>query len=123
MKNWLLAVAALAEGLTGLVLFVYPPIVIKLLFGTEIAGSGVLATRFAGIALLALGIACWPCAALSFALYGMLTYSTLATLYLVYVALSGEGTGFLLWPAVVVHAILSLLLARCWFKWQGNRPT
>ena len=120
MKNRLLAVAALAEALTGLILFVYPPIVIKALFGTEIAGSGVLATRFAGIALLALGIACWPCTTASCALCGMLTYSTLSTLYLLYVGLSGEGTGLLLWPAVAVHAVLTLLLARAWLKPQED---
>lgn len=68
MKNRLLAVAALAESLTGLLLFIYPPLVIKLLFGRDIAGVGLLVSRFAGITLIALGIACWPCATVSSAL-------------------------------------------------------
>jgi len=54
----LLAIAAAAETATGLVLVVYPPIAVQLLFGAEIAGAGVLASRVAGISLIALGIAC-----------------------------------------------------------------
>ena len=61
MKNWVLTVAAVGEALTGLVLLAYPPIVIKLLFGADIAGIGVLTSRFAGVALIGLGVACWPC--------------------------------------------------------------
>ena len=40
----------------------------------------------------------------------MLTYSTLAMLFLVYVGIRGASVGVLLWPAVVVHAILVTLL-------------
>jgi hypothetical protein len=42
----------------------------------------------------------------------MLTYGTLAALYLAYVGVRGHGVGVLLWPAVVVHAILIILLLR-----------
>ncbi|MBI5249942.1 MAG: hypothetical protein HY912_10655 [Desulfomonile tiedjei] len=64
----------------------------------------------AGIALIALGIACLP----GLALLGMLTYSAMATAYLAYVGIRGEWVGPLLWPAVVVHAVLTALLARAW---------
>ena len=65
-----------------------------------------------GIALIALGVACWPGRT---ALCGMLTYSVLATLYLGYLGIRGEWVGPLLWPAVVLHAVLTILLAgaRC----------
>ena len=116
MKNRLLAVAAISEAATGVVLVVYLPIVIKLLFGAKIIGVGVVMSRIAGIALIALGVACWRCAEASCALSGMLTYSSLATLYLFYLGLTGGFTGILLWPAVVVHAVLSMLLAQLWFK-------
>jgi len=79
MKSRLLAVAAAAEALTGLVLIVYPPLVIKLLFAAEIAGIGVVISRFAGLALTVLGVACWPYGSAPRALCGMLTYSSLAT--------------------------------------------
>jgi hypothetical protein len=112
MKNRLLAIAALGEAVTGLVLLVYPSIVVKLLFGADIAGIAVVTSRFAGLALTALGVACWPYGSASRALCGMLTYSSLATLGLVYLAVSGRWNGPLLWPAVVLHLILTVLLAR-----------
>jgi hypothetical protein len=114
--NKLLAVAAAGETATGLVLLVYPPIVIRLLFGAEIAGAGLVMSRIAGIALIALGLACWPSDAAGCGICGMLTYSLLAALYLSYVAIAGELVGILLWPAVVLHAGLTLLLTRGWFK-------
>jgi hypothetical protein len=46
----------------------------------------------------------------------MLTYGALVTLYLAYLGLTGEWVGTLLWPAVVLHAILTALLARAWFQ-------
>jgi len=44
----------------------------------------------------------------------MLAYTSIAMLYLGYVALAGEFVGVLLWPAIVLHAILSILLGRAW---------
>ena len=56
----LLTLAALGEALAGLILLVYPFLVIRLLFDSEITGAGVVMSRIAGIALIALGVACWP---------------------------------------------------------------
>jgi hypothetical protein len=111
----LLILAAVSEALTGLILLVYPPIVVRLLFGVEIAGAGVLMSRIAGIALIGLVVACWPDSNPLRALFGMLTYNLLATLYLVYVGVN-SGVGILLWPAVAVHAGLSVLLVWAWRK-------
>jgi hypothetical protein len=61
----------------------------------------------AGIALIGLGIACWP----GPPLIGMLTYSAAVTLYLAYLGLAGSFGGVLLWPAVVLHLLLVALLA------------
>ncbi len=94
----------------GLALLVYPRIVIQLLFGAEIAGAGMPVSRVAGMALIGLGVACWPNGSARQPLYGMLTYGTLAMLYLVSVGVRGEGVGLLLWPAAVVHAIIVILL-------------
>jgi hypothetical protein len=41
----------------------------------------------------------------------MLTYSAVVTLYLSYVGLAGDLTGVFLWPAVILHVILTALLA------------
>jgi hypothetical protein len=40
----------------------------------------------------------------------MLIYSAVATLYLAYVGFVDGLTGILLWPAVVLHVILTALL-------------
>jgi hypothetical protein len=112
----LLALAALGEAGTGLVLLIYPSIVVRLLFAAEIAGPGVVMSRIAGISLIALGIACWPGRVATWALCGMLTYSLLAMLYLIYLGLGGQWPGILLWPAVAVHAVLTILLARAWLN-------
>jgi hypothetical protein len=113
MKNLIFAAAAVAEVVTGMALIVVPSLVIRMLFGTDIAGVAVITSQFAGLALFALGVACWP---LFGACCGMLTYSSLATLGLLYLALNGKWNGPLLWPAVVLHAVLALLLARARFK-------
>jgi hypothetical protein len=111
MKSRLLAVAAAGEALTGLVLLVCPPIVVRLLFGAELTGVSIPVARVLGIALIGLGTACWP----GPALLGMLTYGALVMLYLLYLGIRGNWVGPLLWPAVVLHAFLTLLLARAWF--------
>ncbi len=118
----LLAMGAVSEAATGLVLLVYPSIVVSLLFGAEITGAGIVMSRLAGICLIALGIACWPDYMAHRALYGMLTYSMLAMLYLAYFGVIG-GVGILLWPAVAVHAGLSVLLVRAWWKEQPDKET
>ena len=41
----ILMVAALAEAGTGVILLAYPPIVVRLLFGAEIVGAGVIMSR------------------------------------------------------------------------------
>jgi hypothetical protein len=53
----LLAVTAASEAATGLALLAYPPIVIRLLFGVEITGVADVVSRFAGGALIGLGVA------------------------------------------------------------------
>jgi hypothetical protein len=109
----LLILAAVGEGLAGLILFINPPIVIRLFFDTESAGAGVLMSRIAGIALIALGVACWPDGNMFRAFLAMLIYSVLAILYLTHAGLSNEA-GVLLWPGVAAHAGLSVLLVRAW---------
>jgi hypothetical protein len=112
----LLAIAALAEAATGLALLAYPPIVIRLLFGAEIAGAGDVISRVAGISLIALGVACWPGGAMTQGLYGMLIYNVLVTLCFIYVGIGGAWVGILLWPAAAAHGVMTIALARAWFS-------
>lgn len=121
MKNKVLALAAAAEAGTGLLLLAWPPIVVRLLFGAEISGAGFIMSRIAGIALIGLGVSCWPGSVVFQSLNGMLTYSTMAMLYLIIVGVRGEGVGLLLWPAVAAHATLVVLLFRIRLKEQKSQ--
>jgi hypothetical protein len=100
--------AAVGEAATGFALLAIPSLVGQLLLGEQLAGVAIPVARVAGIALVALGIACWP----GPPLLGMLTYSASATLYLAYLGFAGGLTGVLLWPAIILHVILTALLTR-----------
>jgi Ca2+/Na+ antiporter len=71
--------------------------------------------RCFGIALLALGIACWPAPRPaergSAALHAMRAYNALIAIYLAYLGAAMGMSGVLLWPAVVLHAAVALVLA------------
>jgi hypothetical protein len=103
-----LVIAAVIEAATGLALMIVPSLLGQLLLGAELTTIAVIPMRVAGIALVSLAVACWP----GTPLVGMLTYSAIATLYLAYVGFIGGFTGILLWPVVVVHVVLTALLAR-----------
>jgi hypothetical protein len=105
-----LVFAAVAEAVTGLVVLIAPSSVGQLLFAQQFAGVAISVARLTGIALIAFGISCWPATPL----VGMFIYSAVVALYLVYIGLIGEFAGPLLWPAAVVHSILSILLGRAW---------
>ncbi len=83
--NRVLVAAAVGEAATGLAMLIVPSLVGQLLLGAELTGIAVTVARVAGIALIALGIACWP----GTPLLGMLTYSAAVTVYLAYIGLSG----------------------------------
>ena len=112
-----LAFAALAEAATGLALIVVPALVARLLFGTELSGVAVTVGRVTGISLLSLGFACWPGQEPTrAALGGMAIYGLFVTLYLLFLGIRGEWVGPLLWPAVALHSVLTLLLVHAWFS-------
>ena len=88
-------------------MLIVPSLVGQLLLGEELTGVAIPVARVAGIALIGLGVACWP----GPPLVGMLIYTAVVAVYLAYVSIAGGLTGILLWPAVVVHVILTALLA------------
>lgn len=115
----LLIFTGVAEAATGLALIFVPALVGHWLLGTELAGVSVVVARVAGIALLALGVGCWP----GPALLGMLTYNAIGTVYFAWLALGGEWAGPLLWPVVGLHAVLAILLGRAWLmRPKADKP-
>jgi hypothetical protein len=106
MKN-VLVLAAVSEVATGAALLIVPSLVGRLLLGDELIGVAISIARVLGIALIGLGIACWP----GPARVGMLIYSAAVTLYLAFLGFGGLS-GIILWPAVVLHAIMTAVLTR-----------
>ena len=107
-----LAIACGLEAATGLGLLVAPSMVIRLVLGSEVADVPIIVSNLTGIALIALAIACWPRAgATSRAPYaGMFFYNLLAALLLGETAVAGTSGGILLWPVVVTHLGLAVLI-------------
>ena len=123
--NRLLAVAAVIEAITGLVLLINPSFVTSLLLGNVMSGAGVAVGRVAGIALIALGLACWPKSSVgNVAVAGcraMVMCNLLMSIYLSYIGIRGQWVGVLLWPAVTIHGLLTLLLVRSWFMMKQTQ--
>ena len=111
----LLTLTALIEAATGLALIAAPSVVVQLLLGSPLGTSAALTLgRVAGSALLALGIACWLARddTQSRATRGLVSAVALYNLATVAV-LSFAGIGFglhgvALWPAVILHAMMSV---------------
>jgi hypothetical protein len=125
-KRLLLAFAAAAEAATGLALLIVPSLVIALLLGASPDITVATAGRVAGVAMIALAVACWPDASATGndkPYIGMLTYNVLTTLVLAQVGLAAAMSGILLWPVTILHLTLSILLARAWFHGRRARVT
>lgn len=121
----LVGVCAVVETATGLGLTVVPALVLSLLLGTTAKGEAIAVARVAGIALLALGFACWPGQKHAEPgpgpFRGLLVYNGLVAFYLGHLGAFRHATGFLLWPAVAFHLVVALLLLRAWRT--GNRTS
>jgi hypothetical protein len=116
--NRLLTLTALIELLTGLALIVVPTVVVRLLLGGEISGAAIPLGRVAGVALLALGVACWlasydenSCVARGVA-SAMVIYNLGVVLVLGAAGIQSRPIGIALWPAVILHAAMGVWCVR-----------
>jgi hypothetical protein len=123
----ILAFAAVVEIGTGVILMIDPAIVVVLLLGVDVSGVGIALGRCFGVALLALGLACWPggqgAANGSSVFWAMLTYNALIALYLAFLGTIRHVGGLLLWPGVALHAALALLLLWAWHRERRSTTT
>ena len=111
----LLTLTAIIEAPTGLALLVVPSVVVRLLLGSPLETSAAVTLgRVAGAALLALGVACWLARddAHSQAARGlvgaMVLYNVGAVLILGAVGIGSQLVGLVLWPAVALHAAMTV---------------
>jgi pimeloyl-ACP methyl ester carboxylesterase len=119
----LLAIFSSVEILFGSALLAYPPIVVRLMFGSEISDTGAVMSRLAGVALIALSLSCWPRRDSGRAaippVAGMLAYNLGITAFLAIVGVRGERVGVMLWPAAALHAGLTLCSIALFRKTAG----
>ena len=107
-------VSAAIEAATGTALIVSPSLVVQILLGVGVGETGIAIGRVGGFGLLSLGMACWPNGdeVTVRATWVLFLYNLLASLYLCYLRVGGGFTGYVLWLAVGLHAVLAVLLAR-----------
>ena len=115
----------MAEAATGLGLIAAPSVVVGLLMGVEPEGIAIVISRVAGIALIALAIACLPdlgARGSAKPYLAMMLYNALVALVLAKVGFDGEMIGILLWPVAILHLVLSVLLAWAWSRMRSQSP-
>jgi hypothetical protein len=115
------------EGATGLALIVAPGFVARLLLGAEFPEIGAVVARVAGITLVALVLGAWlgrrRGAGFS-GLAALLAYNALVGIYLAWLGFEGVFVGPLLWPAVILHAVVTALIAIAWRQGEpGDLPS
>ena len=120
-KNSVVKLAAWLEIIVGATLVVALNVASELLFATAPEGVAAPMGRFAGIALFALGVASLgstkPGSGGTAAL-GLLVFNTGAAIFLAWVAVGTAFRGVLLWPAVVLHAVIAGALL--WTSFRGT---
>jgi hypothetical protein len=109
--KWVPTAAAVEIAATGLILLIGPVLFGRLIFGAELSGPGQALGRLTGIALSGFALTSWPAPSAPSVSWAMLAYNLLATVYLGYLGLVGQFVGFLLWPAVALHLLFTVLLA------------
>ncbi len=112
-------VATGTEAATGLALMAAPALVVRLLFGEDLSGAGLVVGRLAGMGLFSLALACWPSPSPTLpALRAMFIYNALVAAFLAYLLLAGTSYGALLIGVTVVHVVFATWLALAWSKFR-----
>ena len=109
--RWVTTAAAVEAAATGLILLLSPVLFGRLIFGAELSEPGQALGRLTGIVLLGFALTSWPDPSARSVTRAMLTYNLLATIYLGYLGIVGKSVGVLLWPAVALHLLFTVLLA------------
>lgn len=119
MMKRFLTLTAILEAATGLALIAVPAMVVRLLLGAEIFGASISLGRVTGVALLALGLACWLARndtqgrAARGLIAAMLLYNVAVATILAYTGLGLGLHGIALWPAVILHAVMAVWCIAC----------
>lgn len=122
----LLASSAMIEAAAGLALLACPSIAAGLLLGGPLESPvSLTVARVGGAGLLALGIACWqmrretPSLTARGMISAMTVYNIGAMVLLAYAGLGYQLHGAALWPAVMLHAAMTVW---CLASLTGGTP-
>ncbi|RBP17555.1 hypothetical protein DFR50_10246 [Roseiarcus fermentans] len=108
--NRFLALTAAIEAGAGLALIAAPEAVVRLLLGAGVSGAAIALGRVAGVALLALGVACWLARGKETGalVSAMLIYNCGVAVVIGMAGLGSGTVGVLLWPAVALHVAMGI---------------
>jgi hypothetical protein len=112
-QSYIVKAAAWLEIAVGVVFIAAPDVPCTLLFDAKPEGIGGPLARWVGIGLFALGIACVPSKTAELrhsTVLGLFALNAGIAILLVWVGISVAIHGFLLWPGVILHLLISLAL-------------
>jgi Kef-type K+ transport system membrane component KefB len=128
MKTLQIASAMIELG-AGLALLSYPSLAVAFLVGAPLEGpAAFMAGRVCGAALLALAVACWlargdtQSRAANGLVAAMLLYDVAVAAILAFAALGNGLYGVALWPAVILHTVMSVWCVAC-LRHSSLKPT
>jgi hypothetical protein len=124
MVNTVLLIAAWIEIIVGASFVLALNAQTQLLFGTTIEGPGAAFARLAGIALIALGVACLPSrleGTRQHPVRVLLFYNIGAAILFAWIGATTTLWGVVLWPVVILHGVLAVALALSLVR--GSRVT
>ena len=113
ITSYIVKAAAWLEIAVGVLFITAPNVPCTLLFGARPEGIGGALARWIGIGLFALGIACAPSRAEELThrtVLGLFALNAGIAILLVWVGISFVVHGFLLWPGVILHSLISVAL-------------
>ena len=108
-----LMIAALVEIIVGISFVLATNTQSQLVFGEVPNGPGILFARLAGIGLIGLGIACLPSNVAETqrnAVRSLFIFNIAATILFAWIGLATTFRGVVLWPVVILHALLAIAL-------------
>ena len=112
-QRFVVGAAAWLEIIVGALFITVPDVLCLLLFGAKPEAIGMPLGRFAGIALVALGIACLPsrdAGSRRNVVMDLFAFNAGVAILFAWVGVATALHGFLLWPVVILHTIIAAAL-------------
>ena len=113
IQRYVVMAAAWFEIAVGATFLTVPNVPSVLLFAAKPEGIGIPLARFAGVGLLALGIACLPSTPTGSrrsAVLGLFVFNVGVAILFAWVGVVTTLHGFLRWPVAILHAVIAAAL-------------